>query len=621
MNENSKTIVFVAVACVAVLLAFVTKPRFAPVEQKDLRGEQLFPDFNDALAATGIEIVKYDEKTATVQPFKVEQVDGLWSIPSHDNYPADAKDQLADVAADMVDLTVLEEASDSRGDQALYGVIDPDPNTLKAGDTGVGIKVAMWGKDKKELMALIIGKQVPDRDELHYVRKPGQDQVYVVKVDTEKLTTKFKSWIEEDLLKLNPFDIETVDVFDYSVDEMNGNVIQRGRFVVDYNDTEDPRWKLAEDYKFDGKDWVPEKAPADQELNTEKLSAMKTALDDLKIVDVAKKPGGLSADLRADKGFMDNEEARRSLESCGFYVARMGDDLGLFSNEGEMRVRMKDGVEYVLRFGEIAAGTGSVDDEKKKADEEKKETGSGLNRYLFVMAEFNADAIAKPDLEPLPLDKPGKPVEKPKAEPAAAKPVDAKPEAAKAPEAKPADGEKETVVKKPVEEKADVEKPQEEKPAADDASKKEPEKKSEPAKEPEADAKEPKAEAKSTEAKPADDKKADEKAAAPVEKKPAEEVASAEDLKAERERIEKDNKRKEAEYQEKIQKGKERVKELNDRFADWYYVISDEVYQKIHITRADLFKPKEKKESADGKAAPGGFTPGALDQLRKGLPK
>ena len=293
MNEIAKTIVFVAVACVAIVFAYIAKPRFAPVEREDLRGKQLFPDFTDALSAIGIEIVKYDEKTATVQPFKVQQVDGLWSIPSHDDYPADAKDQLADVAADMVDLTILEEASDNRGDQQLYGVIDPDPQKLKSGDTGVGTMVKMWGKDKKTLMSLIVGKKVPDRDELRYVRKPGQDPIYVVKIDTKKLTTRFQDWIEEDLLKLNPFDIQDVEVQDYSVDEMQGAIVQRGQFEVAYNDTKDPRWNLTGMSQFDPakRDFVPEAPPAGEELNTSKLDAMKTALDDLKIVDVAKKTG------------------------------------------------------------------------------------------------------------------------------------------------------------------------------------------------------------------------------------------------------------------------------------------------------------------------------------------
>ena len=108
---------------------------------------------------------------------------------------------------------------------------------------------------------------------------------------------------------------------------------------------------------------------------------------------------------------MEDKEAQKSLQTRGFYVAAVGDTYGLYSNEGELRVQMKDGVCYVLRFGEIAAGTGSVDDKKKDSkkegeEEDGEEAASGLNRYLFVMAEFNEDAIPKPDLEPLPLGKP-----------------------------------------------------------------------------------------------------------------------------------------------------------------------------------------------------------------------
>ena len=50
---------------------------------------------------------------------------------------------------------------------------------------------------------------------------------------------------------------------------------------------------------------------------------------------------------------------------------------------------------------------------------------------------------------------------------------------------------------------------------------------------------------------------------------------------------------KQDEYDDKVKKGQERVKELNDRFADWYYVISDDVYRKIHLTRADIVKVDE----------------------------
>ena len=58
----------------------------------DSVGRKLFDDFKDPLAAKSLEVVKYDEDTATIRPFKVAQINGVWSIPSHSNYPADAKE-------------------------------------------------------------------------------------------------------------------------------------------------------------------------------------------------------------------------------------------------------------------------------------------------------------------------------------------------------------------------------------------------------------------------------------------------------------------------------------------------------------------------------------------------
>ena len=51
---------------------------------------------------------------------------------------------------------------------------------------------------------------------------------------------------------------------------------------------------------------------------------------------------------------------------------------------------------------------------------------------------------------------------------------------------------------------------------------------------------------------------------------------------------------------------KKRVEELNGRFSDWYYVISDDIYQKIHLGRTDIVKENKSETSVD-----------ALDDLRK----
>jgi hypothetical protein len=61
-------------------------------------------------------------------------------------------------------------------------------------------------------------------------------------------------------------------------------------------------------------------------------------------------------------------------------------------------------------------------------------------------------------------------------------------------------------------------------------------------------------------------------------------------LDAERERITRENQRKLDEWNDKKQKAQEKVRELNGRFADWYYVISEDVYKKLHLSRSDIIK-------------------------------
>jgi hypothetical protein len=571
MNENAKTLTLVAVAAGVVVLAIVTRPSLPVSSQESLTNQPLYANFTDPLAVTNLEIVEYDEGRGEVLPFQVAQVPhkgkNLWSIPSHDDYPADAKDQVASAAAGLMGLKVLEMVSDNQGDQREYGVIDPDPKALKVGQTGVGEKVIMKNKEGKELLALVIGKEVPGRPGLRYVRKVGQAPIYVVEAKTDKLSTKFENWIERNLLQISSFDIKRLLVRDHSVDELRGALFQRGETALEYNDAGEPKWKLIEDKKFtaskerpDEGQWVPVKLAADQELNAAKLDELKTALDDLKIVDVSRKPAGLSADLKAAADFTTHRDAVESLAHKGFYAAELTKgQVELFSNEGEIRIVMKDGVEYVLRFGGIAGTSPTKKDEKpkgagkaagKEKEPEKKE-GAGLSRYLFVMAEFNPDIIPKPQLEPLP---------------------EAKKEAAK----KPPEEKKPAEAKKPADDKKAAPAPSQQKKTA-----------------------EKKADEKKPEAKKADDKKPEPKKPQTEAEKKAEAAKAAEAEKAaktERERIEKENKRKQEEYDQKVADGKKRVGELNNRFADWYYVISDDVYRKIHLNHDELFKKKEKAQ-------------------------
>jgi hypothetical protein len=200
--------------------------------------------------------------------------------------------------------------------------------------------------------------------------------------------------------------------------------------------------------------WSLEGLGPDESLLDTRLSEMTRGLSDLEIVDVHRKPAGLSSELRAEDALQLDTEAVTSLQSSGYYIVGGR----LLSNQGETVVRTSDGVQYVLRFGEIADG----------------------GRYLFVTAEFNAGLLEKPEILELPD--------------LASLGID------------------------------------------DEAT----------------------------------------------------EPAMSESMERARARLTEENDAKQQAYQEKLDAGRDRARELTDRFADWYYVISDEVYENVRFTRPDI---------------------------------
>jgi hypothetical protein len=46
--------------------------------------------------------------------------------------------------------------------------------------------------------------------------------------------------------------------------------------------------------------------------------------------------------------------------------------------------------------------------------------------------------------------------------------------------------------------------------------------------------------------------------------------------------------------------GHARARELTDRFADWYYVIPDDVYGKVRLTRPDIVEAAGEATPTEG---------------------
>jgi hypothetical protein len=531
------------------LLGTAVQPRFKSSKVEPEEQRVLFPELSDASKAASLEIVSYDDELSTLHPFKVLQSGGVWVLPAHQNYPADAKEQLAAAATSLVDLKMLDVVSKSPGDHETYGVIEPDPEKIKPGMTGVGQLIEIRDGSGNKLARLIVGKEDKRRvgadasgRTLRFVRKAGQDPVYRVEVDTSKFTTSFDDWIEKDLLKLSPWDVRRLGLEDYALVavESNGRVgVQLDRkYRVDLSyDDKDAKWSLVKLEAFSKEGEPKEEKLADgEELASGKLNDLRNALGDLKIVDVARKPSGLSAELKAEESFTNDREAVTSMQQRGFLPLKTGE---ILSTDGETIVGMKDGVEYVLRFGAPTTVAGDSkaagkDDQGAKdgkgGDSEKGAGGETSGRYLLVMARFNEQLLEKPTLDPLPE--------------------------------MPADASK-----KEEDEKKDGEKSEGEKKDGDAA-----------------------------------EKKSD---AAESLKKADEAEAAAQVALENRRRVERENRRKQDDYDDKVKAAQKRVRELNGRFADWYYVVSDKEYEKIHLGRNSMVQKAEAKEAQSAPAAEG----------------
>lgn len=385
-SELKKTMTFGGVAVALALLAIATAPRRVTPEDFAEAGEPFFPEFKDPTVATSLEVVSFDEATASAVPFKVILKDGKWSIPSHYDYPADGKERLAKTAASVIDIKKDDVRSDNVADHAACGVVDPLDDKA-TGLQGRGTRVTLKGASENVLADFIVGKPVKDREGFRFVRVPGQKRVYAARMNVD-LSTKFADWIESDLLLVNKDDVNQIVLKDYSIDERRGTLNQRDVITLE---------------KKDGK-WTINSVPAGQELDESKVNSFLTALDELSIVGVRTKPAGLTQSLeRSTYGI--NQEDMLSLQSKGYYFAQNGQ---LFSNEGELQARTKEGVIYTLRFGEVAYGTGmavsaGLEDSSRAAQ------GPGENRYLFITTAFDPKTLPPAPPQPKNTDFMNKP--------------------------------------------------------------------------------------------------------------------------------------------------------------------------------------------------------------------
>ena len=403
----------------------------------------------------------------------------------------------------------------------------------------------------------------------HYVREAGRDIVYVVELNPERLSTNFEDWIEKDLLKLSPWDIQKIQIKDYSAELVPVMTEQGLAIQVAW----DPRSEMTLGYNDKGGKWTPIELKKFDEERREDYTPIQTGRrrraqreEAQRAEDRARRLEDRRRGEEARRAECRSQGGRRLLEQCrgpaGPALARFRGDPGshggegqeIISNDGEVLCTLNDGVEYVLRFGDLkmAAGDAGKDaaEGRRGRQSQAKSHDKDVQRYLFVMARFNEDAVKKPELADLPA---------------------------------PPEG---------VDEKAPRER------QGQEVRSKGRRRKEKAARSPKK-----RRRTKSPEAKPR--RKGDEKS---------------DELKkniAERKQIEAENQKKLDEYQQTLEKGRQTVKDLNLRFGDWYFVVPNDVFQKVRLGRDDVVKKKDAKAT---QSPPTAARPSTRSEARSGHP-
>ncbi len=652
MNEGAKTgIYWLAALAMLAIAILVSRPPEPESSTQTQIGQPLFIGFTDPLAASILRITTFDEEQGEIDKFEVAKniQNGVWSLPSRNNYPADAAEQMKNAANALVNVKILDMPPVSPADHAKLGVIEPNLESIKAGDKGVGKLVTLKGANNSTLAEIIIGNPVKGSAGQRYARIPGQDPVYIVSLDDKPLSTTFEDWIEKDLLQLSSIDISNVEIQNYDASLQLGNQLALSRsYDAKLSIDGSNAWQLNSMFDYDEQGEKKEVKLADGEkLATAKLNTLKNSLDDLKIVDVAAKPKGMSESLKADNDLVSDQQAVLSLVNRGFFAVSQGD---ILSANGEMVVTLKDGVQYVLRFGNVEGISKETKDEGAKDGEPKKDAKTGVNRYLLVTTQVDESKFPAPELMEIP-----KTIEELEASEAAKAKAAVEAAAPKAPQPPvtpvvpdapaseaPAEEMKENAVEdQPASEEPTTEVGVEPKlePAAEVGEPTAPAKVDENSVEPAVEGVEGTTEqsgegqasgegqgqektaadaASTTEEQGVDPVRSDaapSDAATTVEAaqdKPAADVAPAVDdkvqtaeekqerLEAEQEKITKENQRKMDERKDKLEAARRRVRELNGRFADWYYVIPEATYRNLRLSREELIEKPAAAVKAPG---------------------
>ena len=327
-------------------------------------------------------------------------------------------------------------------------------------------------------------------------RKPDSDTVFTVDLNMGIFETVFSKWIDTNLLGINGLDVRQIGIQDYfiSLDPQGSPIMLRRSNSNLQLDETDQIWMIDNMVQYDPNTQEPFtiELAENETLNLDRLNTLQSALENLSINGVMRKPAVLRPDLKITPAAIADEQTSATLTQLGLFGdpnTTVNNLMDLKSANGEIHISLQTGVKYILRFGDVDSTSGSE---------------SSIQRYLFVTSVFQPNMIPAPEYRTLP-----------------------------------------TAV--------------------------------------------------------TDSGCQDAEAALPEETDSAEEQPelTPEQLADLKEEIERDNARLKEEYETKLATAENTVRLLNGRFADWFYLIDETTYNKLHLTNTDLIDAKSTELEGD----------------------
>ncbi|MBL8890890.1 MAG: DUF4340 domain-containing protein [Planctomycetaceae bacterium] len=384
-------------------------------------GEVFFDDFKTS-QVTQMELAAVD-KSGQPLSFSVRKTNGLWTIPSHYDYPAEDIERLSRTATELIGLERKSLASIEKGAQALLGTLDPASDEGKADPENAGKSLKLTDSNGETVFHLIIGKQVEKKngpqdsllgleesnDRMYYVRVPSEKETYTAKLDLD-ISTKFSDWIQADLLELDSAEMREIKVDNARlVEDQNGLQIRRvrvpGEILVLQKPDDFGQWQL------------PDLDATQEQMNAETVNSLISSIEGIQLLGVRPRykfqgqsiidsnfefqfPAEVANDDNA-KGQIFND-LQEDLINRGFGLARdpANDQIKLVSEHGELTTTTKDGLVYSLYFGSQMVGSEEaiqIGEGAAKAEVKEGEAKEGEAKAEDPNADPAAKQPAAPD--------------------------------------------------------------------------------------------------------------------------------------------------------------------------------------------------------------------------------